>query len=67
MIDKATRTVQSFSEIVRIGALLLVGYIMVFKVGLPLVTSGIGSGWVPLIIGACALANAAHRIFRLLR
>lgn len=65
MLDKANNAVQIVREVIFIGALLLIGYMMVFKAGLPLVRYGVGSGWVPLIIGLCGFANAAHRVYLL--
>lgn len=67
MFRKLNNAVGLTSDLIRIGGALLVGYMMVFKVGLPLVSYGGGGGYVPLIIGGLAFASAAKRTYSLLR
>ena len=62
-VEKAANTATSF---IQIGAQLLVGTMMVLFVGLPLVIGGIGSGWVPLILGVCAYVAAGRSIWRMI-
>ena len=64
-IEKATKAVSLFQDIVQIGTLLMLGGVMVFYVGWPLVSGGIGSGYVPLIIGLCAFVGAGRTLWRM--
>jgi len=67
MFRKADEAIGKVTSIIQIGAALLVGSIMVFWVGWPLVSYGVGSGYVPLVIGICAFITAGLRTRELLR
>ena len=67
MFDKAEKALNTTTVIIQIVGALLVGAMMVFFAGLPLVMSGIGSGWVPLVLGICGFATAGRKTLQLIR
>ena len=67
MFDKAEKALSTTTIVIQIFGALLVGTIMVFFAGLPLVLGGIGSGWIPLILGVCGFVTAARKTLKLIR
>ena len=67
MFDFLETAVNRFSDAVELICFFLIGGMMTFVVGLPLVLAGIGAGFVPLIIGVVALGRGIVRAFSLAR
>lgn len=67
IFEKATQSLGLFRTLIQIAGCLLIGTMMVFFAGLPLVQGGIASGYVPLGIGICALITAARKVLGLIR
>ncbi|MHA7899031.1 MAG: hypothetical protein ACX94B_04145 [Henriciella sp.] len=52
---------------IHVGACLLIGVMMGFVVGLPLIFGGRPEGWITLVIGSMAFLTAGKEIFRVSR
>jgi len=65
MFKEVDRAMNKTRTAIQLAATLLIGFMMVFAVGLPLVAGGVGSGLVPLVLGCCAFWTA-RKHFRVL-
>lgn len=67
MFDMITDILNDFRAVVLVAVQLLIGYMMILKVGLPLASIGRPEAAVPLLLGGAALFNALRTIFSLYR